>query len=153
MVLDHLNQVEVFIEIDASPSIVWDALCSFDTYPEWDPIGRRIEGVAIDTATRRSGDLASDRDRLLDGPVVITVEPHRRLAWLDRLLVPFAFDRYHEFHLEPVDDGRHTRLLQRETVRGAFVPFLYDELRVEGAFIEMNEAIAARAERRASATA
>lgn len=169
MVFDHLNQVEVFVEIDAPPAVVWEALLSFDTYPEWDPIGRTIEGVVIDTETPRSRDVASEFTRLIDGPMAITVEPHRRLAWLDRLVVPFALDRYHEFHLEPIDgsgpDGprstseplpdaaQRTRLLQRETVRGAFVPFMFDEVRVEGAFIEMNEAIAARAERHASATA
>ncbi|SEP77500.1 SRPBCC family protein [Natrinema salaciae] len=159
-----MKQVEVFVDIDAPPAVVWDALLAFDTYPEWDPVERRIEGVAVDTATARR---RSDVDfRLHDGPMAVAIDPHRRLAWLDRLVVPFAFDRYHEFHLEPIDDressgpkqssnapsddSQRTRLLQRETVRGAFVPFVFDELRVERAFIEMNEAIAARAERRAS---
>ncbi|WP_222918442.1 SRPBCC family protein [Natrinema sp. SYSU A 869] len=148
-----MNQVEVFVEIDAPPTVVWEALLAFDTYPEWDPISRTIEGVAVDTTARRNGDVSSDSARFLDGPMAVTVKPNRRLAWLDRLVVPFAFDRYHEFHLEPIDNGRRTRLLQRETVRGAFVSLVFDAARVERAFIEMNEAIAARAERRASATA
>ncbi|WP_226479682.1 SRPBCC domain-containing protein [Natrinema amylolyticum] len=160
-----MNQVEVFVEIDAPPAVVWEALLAFDTYPEWDPISRTIKGVAIDTATPRSGSASSDLGRFLDGPMAVTVEPERRLAWRDRLVIPFAFDRYHEFHLEPIDegerstsdalsdDGRGTRLLQRETVRGAFVSLVFDAARVERAFVEMNEAIAARAERRASATA
>ncbi|MBZ6493406.1 SRPBCC domain-containing protein [Natrinema longum] len=159
-----MKQVEVFAEIDAPPAVVWEALLSFDTYPEWDPIEGTITGVAIDATTPRRGADASDFGRLLDGPIAITVEPTRRLAWLDRLAVPFAFDRYHEFHLDPIDgerpasdarddDGRRTRLLQRETVRGAFVPFTFDEARVERAFVRMNEAIAARAERLASAPA
>jgi len=38
-----------------------------------------------------------------------------------------------------------------ETVRGALVLLLFDEGRVERAFVAMNESIAARAERRASA--
>ncbi|QCS42175.1 SRPBCC domain-containing protein [Natrinema versiforme] len=147
-----MNQVEVFVEIDAPPAAVWDALLSFDTYPEWDPIRRTIEGVAVDTAGREGSAEPADLTRLLDGPMAVTVDPHRRLGWLDRLVVPFAFDRYHEFHLVPIDDGERTRLLQRETVRGAFAPLTFDEGRVERAFIEMNDAIAARAERRTSAS-
>ncbi|WP_049900322.1 SRPBCC domain-containing protein [Natrinema altunense] len=147
-----MNQVEVFIEIDAPPAVVWEALLAFDTYPEWDPISRTIEGVAVDPSMQRTGDASADLGRFLDGPMAVTVEPTRRLAWLDRLVVPFAFDRYHEFHLEPIADGRRTRLLQRETVRGAFVPLVFDAARVERAFVAMNEAIATRAERRASAT-
>ncbi|ELY66983.1 SRPBCC domain-containing protein [Natrinema versiforme] len=146
-------QVEVFAEIDAPPSVVWDALLSFDTYPEWDPIGRTIEGVAVETTARAGSAEPPDFTRLLDGPIAVTVDPGRRLAWLDRLVVPFAFDRYHEFHLVAIDGGERTRLLQRETVRGAFAPLAFDEARVERAFVEMNDAIAARAERRASANA
>lgn len=161
-----MDQVEVFVEIDAPPAVVWEALLAFDTYPEWNPIARTIEGVRVDTSTRRRSDTrATDFSRFYDGPMAVTVEPNRRLAWLDRLAIPFAFDRYHEFHLEPIDgDGRspsesgsperqRTRLLQRETVRGALVPLVFDARRVERAFVAMNEAIAARAERRASATA
>jgi len=41
--------------------------------------------------------------------MIVTVEPYRRFAWLERFVLPFAFDRYHEFHLVPIDDGRRTR--------------------------------------------
>lgn len=151
VLLGHVNQVEAFAEIDAPPETVWEVLLGFETYPEWDPIERTIEGVAIDV--RRGPIEPTDPSRFLDGPMVVAVEPNRRLAWLDRFVLPFAFDRYHEFHLEPIDDGRSTRLLQRETVRGALVPLVFDETRVERAFVAMNEAIAARAEGLASATA
>lgn len=149
-----MDQVEVFVEIDAPPAVVWEALLSFDTYPEWDPITRTIEGISVDTTTGRRRDTESTHfSRPHDGPMAVTVEPNRRLAWLDRLAVPFAFDRYHEFHLEPIDGTDRTRLLQRETVRGALVPLVFDARRVERAFVRMNEAIASRAERRVRATA
>jgi len=147
-----MNEVEVFVEIDAPPAVVWDALLAFDTYPEWNPLTRRVEGVVVDgTAQRERDDLADSRE-LLDGQVLATVEPYKRLAWLDRFVLPFALDRYHEFHLQPIDDGQRTRLLQRETVRGALASLVFDETKVERAFVAMNKAVAVRAERRASAT-
>ncbi|QLG48281.1 SRPBCC domain-containing protein [Natrinema halophilum] len=159
-----MEEVEVFVEIDAPPPDVWEALRSFESYPEWNPASRRIEGVVVDPGIERPPAAPSGRGRRTIESSVVAVEPHRRLAWLDRFVVPFAFDRYHEFHLEPITDSgrftseplsdgsRRTRLLQRETVRGALVPFAFDHDRVERAFVEMNEAIAARAERRASPT-
>ncbi|MFA9504764.1 SRPBCC family protein [Natrinema sp. H-ect1] len=146
-----MNQIEAFVEIDAPPDVVWDALIAFDTYPEWDPLTRTIEGVAVDaTGGSERSDAFAYRPRPI-GPTVVAAEPPRRLAWHDRLVVPFAFDRYHEFHLEPIGDGRRTRLLQRETVRGALAGLAFDEARLERAFVAMNEAIATRAERRITA--
>ena len=147
-----MNEVEVFVEIDAPPAVVWDALLAFDTYPEWNPLTRRVEGVVIDEIVRRERDDPADTHRLLDGQILVAVEPAKRLAWLDRFVLPFALDRYHEFLLQPLDDGSRTRLLQRETVRGALTSLVFDETKVERAFVAMNKAIAARAERRASAT-
>ncbi|WP_254764684.1 SRPBCC domain-containing protein [Natrinema marinum] len=148
-----MDEVEVFVEIDAPPAVVWDALRSFEAYPEWDPIGRTVEGVSVGRDDRRGWSPTPGRGRRSVESSVVAVEPDRRLAWLDRFVVPFALDRYHEFRLEPIEDGRRTRLLQRETVRGALVPLVFDRARVERAFVAMNEAIAARAERAATATA
>lgn len=146
-----MNQVEAFVEIDAPPDAVWDALLAFDTYPEWNPLARTVEGIAVDaTSGAERRDAFAYRPRPV-GPTIVAVDPPGRLAWHDRLAVPFAFDRYHEFHLVPIEGGRRTRLLQRETVRGALVALAFDEARLERAFVAMNEAIATRAERRLAA--
>jgi len=147
-----MNEVEVFVEIDAPPEAVWEALLAFDTYPEWNPLTRRVEGIVIDGTERRDRDDLEDSRGLLDGQLLVTVEPYRRLAWLDRFVLPFALDRYHEFHLRPIDDGSRTQLLQRETIRGALTSLVFDETKVERAFIAMDKAVAARAERQASPT-
>lgn len=89
-------------------------------------------------------------------PTVVAVDEERRLAWAGRLAVPFVFDGYHEFHLEPIDgDGasERTQLLHRETFRGALVPLLFDRDRLERGFEAMNTAVKTRAEARVAATA
>ena len=145
-----MNQVEVFTEIDAPPEAVWEVLLEFDSYPEWNPLVQAIDGVTARDDHFEATIESPDSRRTPFEPTVIAVEENRRLAWMDRLLVPFAFDGYHEFHLEPLEDGRRTRLLHRETFRGALVPILFDRTRVERSFEVMNDAIKDRAERRAS---
>ncbi len=143
--------IEAFEEIDAPPEAVWEVLLEFDTYPEWNPFVQSITGLPVE-GERLEVTIRPPNSRAMTfTPDIIAVEPNRRLAWRGRLLVPFVFDGYHEFHLEPVgDDEQRTRFLQRETFRGALVPILLDEDKIERGFKEMNRAIKERAERRLS---
>ncbi|MDJ1431787.1 SRPBCC domain-containing protein [Halostagnicola sp. A-GB9-2] len=143
--------IEAFEEIDAPPDAVWEVLLEFDTYPEWNPFVRSITGLPVE-GERLEVTIQPPASRSMTfTPDVIAVEPNRRLAWRGRLFVPFVFDGYHEFHLEPVgDDNRRTRFLQRETFRGALVPILLDEDKIMRGFEAMNRAIKERAERRLS---
>ena len=147
-----MRQVEAFEEIDAPPDVVWEVLLEFDTYPEWNPFVRAIEGVSVEGEQLKIRLQPPESRGVPFKPEVLVAEENRRLAWLGRLLVPFAFDGYHEFRLEPIDGGDRTRLLQRETFRGALVPALLDEQRVERGFRLMNEAVRERAERRVGVT-
>ncbi|WP_247001887.1 SRPBCC domain-containing protein [Halosolutus gelatinilyticus] len=148
-----MDQAEVFEEIDAPPEVVWDVLLEFDQYPSWNPFIRSIEGDAVEGERLRVRIDPPESRPVTFEPEVIAVEEGRRLVWQGRLGVPFAFDGYHEFHLEPIDDGERTRLLHRETVRGALVPLLFDRNETGRGFRAMNEAIKARAEGRVNAPA
>ena len=155
-----MRQVEAFEEIDAPPDVVWKVLLEFDSYPEWNPLGRSIEGVSLEDEQFSVRLAPPEPHGVAFRPEVLVAEENRRLAWRCRLLVPFAFDAYHEFRLEPIDEGERssskpgsrgggrTRLLQRETFRGALVPTLLDEECVERGFRRMNAAVRERAERR-----
>ncbi|APW98175.1 polyketide cyclase [Halobiforma lacisalsi AJ5] len=144
-----MEKIETFEEIDAPPDVVWDVLLEFDSYPEWNPFIRAIEGDPSRGERLRVRIEPPESRGMTFRPTVIAVEPERRLAWRGRLIVPFVFDGDHEFHLEPIDDDR-TRLLHRETFRGVLVPVLLDHDRVERGFEAMNEAVKERAERRAA---
>ncbi|RKD95161.1 SRPBCC domain-containing protein [Halopiger aswanensis] len=146
-----MEVIETFAEIDAPPPVVWDVLLEFDSYPEWNPFVRSIEGLPIEGQRLRVRIEPPDSRGMTFTPEVIVAEENRRLGWVGRLAVPFAFDGYHEFHLDPIDGGSRTRLLQRETFRGALVPLLFDRERLERGFEAMNDAVKERAERRVDA--
>lgn len=148
-----MKQVEAFEEIDAPPDVVWDVLLEFGRYPEWNPLVGSIEGLAVEADPPEGRIDPPGSYGVAFSPELLVVEENRRLAWLRRLVVPFAFDAYHEFRLEPIGDGRRTRLLQRETFRGALVPVLLEDARVERGFRRLNEAVRDRAERRVGVTA
>lgn len=146
-----MEVVETFTEIDAPPPVVWEVLLEFDSYPEWNPFVKSIEGLPVEGERLRVRIEPPDSRGMTFTPAVSVAEENRRLAWIGRLAVPFAFDGYHEFHLVPIDEGERTRLLQRETFRGALVPLLFDRERLERGFTAMNRAVKERAERRADA--
>lgn len=140
-----MGQIEVFEEIDAPPAVVWEVLMDFERYPEWNPLIPEIDGTpAVGERLRVRLEFPDSRP-LTFRPEVVAFEPERRLVWVGRLLLPYVLDGYHEFHLEPVGDER-TRLLHRETFRGALVAIVLDEEAVETGFREMNRALKVRAE-------
>ncbi|WP_276254226.1 SRPBCC domain-containing protein [Halomontanus rarus] len=142
-----MEQIERFVEIDAPPAVVWRILLEFDSYPEWNPFVTAIEGTPIEGEALRVRIEPPDSRGMTFEPEIVAVEPTERFAWLGRLGVPFVFDGYHEFHLEPIgEEGARTRLLQRETFRGALVPILLDRGSIRAGFDAMNAAIKARAE-------
>lgn len=145
-----MQQIELFAEIDAPPDVVWDVLLEFERYPEWNPFVRAIEGEPTPGERLRVRIEPPGARGMTFEPAVVAVEENRRLAWVGRLVVPFAFDGYHEFHLEPIA-GDRTRLLHRETFRGVLVPLLFDRESLEKGFAAMNAAIKERAEGRVAA--
>ncbi|WP_394743402.1 polyketide cyclase/dehydrase [Natronococcus roseus] len=146
-----MNQIERFEEIDALPEVVWEVLAELEDAAGRTAIERSINAIPVVGGRLRPERSATDgRNGFLE-PEILIAEEDRRLVRLDRAGVPFAFDSYHEFHLEPIDGGRRTRLLQRETARGALVPLAFDERRLEREFEERNRTIRERAESRARA--
>jgi hypothetical protein len=141
-----MRVLETSVEINASPEQVWAVLTDFDAYPEWNPFVTSIAGVAQPGA-RLVVRLQPPGGRAITmRPRVRSADHGRRFAWLGHLGVPGLFDGAHEFLL----DGRDgtTMFTQRETFRGALVPFTGRVLaRTELGFEAMNAALKDRAER------
>ncbi|WP_114576599.1 SRPBCC domain-containing protein [Saliphagus sp. LR7] len=149
-----MKRIERFREIAAPPETVWEMLLEFEAYPEWNPFVTEIEGRPVEGEELRVRIEPPDSRSMTFSPTVVAVDPSERFAWRGRLLVPFVFDGFHEFHIEPIEGGDgeadRTRFLQRETFRGVLVPFVLDEDSVGAGFEAMNRALAERAEARAA---
>lgn len=142
-----MRHIRTEIEIDASAERVWTILADLPAYAEWNPLireagGNVVEGGRIDLFICAPG-LASRRVRVK----LLRVDPGRELRWLGRLFAPNLLDGDHSFELDPVRPGR-VRVVQKETFRGLFVPFVARWLvrNMTHGFEAMNQALKQRAE-------
>ncbi len=135
------------ITIDAPVQKVWDALMDFESYPEWNPFIRKIEGAArvgekLDNTIEPPG-----RKPMNFKPRVLAVKPRREFRWKGKLLIPGLFDGEHYFQLEEMG-GEKTKFVHGERFTGLLVGMLWKSLKepTTKGFESMNEALKERAE-------
>jgi hypothetical protein len=143
-----MRKIRKGIEISASAERVWQILTDFAAYPQWNPFIRDISGELkvgsnLDVYLQPSGQRGTRFH-----PVVLASEPARELRWLGRLWgIPKLFDGEHSLMIERLNTNR-VRFVQQEVFSGILVPLLGGPLRgAERSFVEMNEALRARAEK------
>ncbi|KAB1193226.1 SRPBCC domain-containing protein [Haloferax sp. MBLA0076] len=140
-----MRTIRTAVEIDASPSAVWDVLTDFSSYPAWNPhvphaSGDLRVGEAVDIVVRREG--GKDRSMTV---TITALEPERRLEWVGKLLSPRLFEGRHTLELEPLGEER-TRLVNREELSGVFARFATTD-EPERDYEAMNRALKTRVER------
>lgn len=144
-----MKSLHTEIEINASPEKVWEELTDFESFPEWNPFIRKLEGEVkegsrIEVLLKPEGGKAS-RFR----PMIRRFEYARELRWLGRLVTPGIFDGEHIFELHKTAENK-TRFIHRENFKGLLVPLLWKQLDTEirKGFNDMNRALKERVEKR-----
>jgi hypothetical protein len=145
------KQLTSQIDIDASPSQVWDVLCDFAAYEDWNPFIVQADGTAQAGCPLTLRLQPAEGRAVTVRPTVLDAQVGRRLRWLGRLGIPGVMDADHVFTIEQRADGG-ARLRQDEKFSGVLVPFLARSLDrgTLPAFRAMNEALKRRAEHAAS---
>jgi hypothetical protein len=139
------------IEIRAPIELAWAVLTDFPSYPEWNPVVRRLRGRPqagrrIVIRSQPPGGRA-----LVHRPRVVAWSPPFELRWRTTVLSPRLFCGEHGFRLQSVAEGR-VRFVQDETFSGLLVPF-YAVLRLPAmrrGFEQLNQALRDRAEQLAT---
>ena len=112
-----MHVIDTEIVIDAPPERVWEVLTRFESFPDWNPFIRRIDGEPA-VGSKLEVELEPPGGRgMTFRPRVVVVEANRELRWLGRLLLPRIADGEHSLTLEPLDNER-TRFVHREEFRG-----------------------------------
>jgi hypothetical protein len=141
-----MKTIETAIDIDAPPETVWEIVTDFARYGEWNPFMTIADEAAKEGNRLHVTIRPPNRKGISLKPTVTTFEPGHSLRWLGHLVVPGIFDGAHELTVEPRDGGG-SRFLQRETFKGALIPFTGGMLRDTAAGFEaMNTALKQRAE-------
>lgn len=147
--LSYMRELRRVIDVNTSSVTVWRVLVDFDSYPEWNPLLRRVRGDLREGTRLRVRARLPGGWRLAFRPTVLAVEPGRELRWVGRLPVPWLFEGVHRFTIQELGNGR-CRFSQAEQFSGLLA-------RASSGLLEqialgserMNDALKLRAERSA----
>lgn len=117
------KEVRTEIVINSSPEIIWDVLMNFESYPEWNPFIKSIQGNPKVGGRITAKIQPPESKEMTFKPTVLTNEKHKSFSWLGQLYFKGLFDGEHIFEL--VDNGNTTTtFIQREKFSGILVPLL-----------------------------
>ena len=136
------------IEINSPADRVWKILTDFANFPSWNPFMRSASGELKKGSKLTVRLQPSGARGTTFKPTVLKIEEGRELRWIGHLVFRGLFDGEHILELQPVEDGRRIRFVQRELFSGILLPFLTKTLNNDTSrgFAEMNEALKLRAE-------
>ena len=122
-----MQEIRTEIEINDTAEKIWNVLTSFDSFPDWNPFIKRIEGELKIGAKLKVYLEPPGGKGMTFKPIVKKVNPNVELRWLGHLILPGIFDGEHIFEIEKIDDMK-VRFIHRENFSGLLVPFLWKQL-------------------------
>ena len=142
-----MQKLSTEIEIQAAAEKVWDILMDFQSYPEWNPFIKKIQGTASLSERLIVQLQLPGKKPMVFKPRVKVLEPAQEFRWLGHFVLPGIFDGEHIFQIEPAEQGI-SRFIQQEEFRGILVPLFMRSIRTStlAGFLAMNEALKQRAE-------
>ncbi|MDY7396123.1 SRPBCC domain-containing protein [Aureibaculum sp. 2210JD6-5] len=119
------KQIKTFININASPKVVWNILTDFEKYPEWNPFITSISGDV------KVGNRIKIRIQdMVFKPKILIFDKNKQLKWLGHLGIKGFFDGEHKFLLTENSDGS-THFEHSEKFSGILVPLFWKKLNTE----------------------
>ncbi|MFQ5998554.1 MAG: SRPBCC family protein, partial [Candidatus Bathyarchaeia archaeon] len=138
-----MREIVTEIDINASPSRVWQILTEFSAYPNWNPFARRIEGK-LEVGSKLEVVLKPPKAKgMTFRPVVLKAKPNEEFRWLGKLGgLGFLFTGEHFFILKPTRENA-TRLVHGEKFTGLLTSLLWKSIDTDSrqGFIQFNEAL------------
>jgi hypothetical protein len=143
-----MKELKTEIDIQATPTIVWQTLTDLDKWPEWNPfihhaIGKAMVGDKVDITFR-----SNSKDMTLHCTVV-KIEPNREMRWKYHVGLPALFQGEHSFVIEPLGEDQ-VRFIDREIFNGLLVPLQAQDIDTHSrrGFEAMDQALKARVEKK-----
>ena len=103
-----MKEIRTEIDIKASPEKAWDVLTDFNTFPQWNPFIRQINGdPKVGTKLKIHLQTSGGKSRTYQ-PTVTKVEPHHELRWFGKSVIPGIFNGERIFTIEPLKTNQCT---------------------------------------------
>lgn len=98
------KEITTSIDIAAPASAVWAILSDFESYSEWNPFVRLIQGDLQEGARLEVMLDTPDNNPMSIQPTLIKLTPGREFCWRGRMWnLPGLFTGEHRFEVQPVD--------------------------------------------------
>lgn len=136
-----MNKIKTVIVIDKDVSTVWNVLTDFESYPNWNPYVRSIEGEkSIGNKVSVTCNTAGGRTVSFK-PIVIKLDTDREFRWKGKLGFKGIFDGQHYFILEKMGENQ-TKFIHGEDMSGVLVSLMGKTLdKMNDSFEMMNEVL------------
>jgi hypothetical protein len=141
-----MKELVTEIDIEATPSRVWQVLTDFEKHSDWNPFMTKVSGKAV-KGERVDVTLPNPQGgTMVISPTILAVDNERELRWLGRA-EGNTFNGEHSFIIRPTSQ-RSVHFVQSEKFTGSMVPMLegWLDTAVRKHFEEMNRALKDRAE-------
>jgi hypothetical protein len=143
------KEIVTEIEINASPSRVWQILTDFEKYPTWNSFIKKISGIPARNEKLEVHMPDPRGGTMIFTPIVLVAEKNRELRWLGRSEGD-VFNGEHRFLIEPIGNNNNkVRFTQSEKFTGSMVESLegWLDTAVKQNFEDMNRLLKQRAEK------
>lgn len=133
--------ISTSISIKGTQETIKNTLMDFNSYQEWNPFIRSINGIPEVDNT-----IQVEFDSMKFSPKVVE-NSSTKFSWLGHFIIPGIFDSHHQFEIIDYGNGTCT-LIHSENFKGILVPFMKKKLNTEikASFINMNKALKKRIE-------
>jgi hypothetical protein len=145
-----LKEILSEIDINASASKTWDVLTDFNSFPQWNPFIRQIDGTPnVGTKIKIYLHTSGGKNRTYQ-PTVTKVESNRELRWYGKSFIPGFFNGERIFIIDSLETNR-VHFVHKEIFTGILVNIIGNSLDKDmyQSFTEMNKALKQRVEQTA----
>lgn len=139
------------IVIHAPPEKVWNAIVNFENYQQWNSQLKYLGGTVEPQGKLHLKLQVEGAEPYEFKPVISRWEKPKTFAWLATTGLPRIFDGEHFYELHELDEGRHTRVVNREEYRGILSLVMKNLPMMKNApagFAQMNEELKAYVEKK-----
>ncbi len=118
-----MKEIYTEIQINASPTTVWNILTDFDDFSRWNPFIKEISGNIQVGSQIYVYIKPPNSNAMKFKPKLLKYEPEKEIRWIGKFYLPKLVDGEHSLSIKKLDN-ENVLFVQKETFSGLLVPFI-----------------------------
>lgn len=118
-----MKEIYTEIQINASPTTVWNILTDFDDFSRWNPFIKEISGNIQVGSQIYVYIKPPNSNAMKFKPKLLKYEPEKEIRWIGKFYLPKLVDGEHSLSIKKLNN-ENILFVQKETFSGLLVPFI-----------------------------